>query len=413
MQCFRLQTVFQKSGLLQRTKAFLAVSLLATVVACGGGGSGGTGAPASTLSVYLTDAPACGYDHVYVTVEKVRVHQSDSAADDTGGWSEVVLAAPKRIDLLTLTNGVLEALGSTSLPAGKYKQIRLVLAANSAGNPLANAVQPTGGGEVALDTPSAQQSGLKLKTDFDALEGQTVDMVLDFDACKSVVTAGKSGKYLLKPVLKAFKRVESGIQGYVALALANGNTSASAQQNGAVVRATAPDDKGKFSVTLLPDGTYTLVITAAGYQTGVITGVPVSASSGKTSVSTSTSTIALGSSTMSTLSGTVTAGTGTGTGTATVPLTSATISVSQSLSTAGTVSLVQLPVDAVSATYSLKLPSQAPVVGAYSATTLPPALSAVVSEAGRYRVTAQALAQTQSFDVDVSTGDQTQSFVFP
>jgi Carboxypeptidase regulatory-like domain len=183
----------------------------------------------------------------------------------------------------------------------------------------------------------------------------------------------------------------------------------SAQQNGAVVRATAPDDKGKFSVTLLPDGTYTLVITAAGYQTGVITGVPVSASSGKTSVSTSTSTIALGSSTMSTLSGTVTAGTGT----ATAPLTSATISVSQSLSTAGTVSLAQLPVDAVSATYSLKLPSQAPVVGAYSATTLPPALSAVVSEAGRYRVTAQALAQTQSFDVDVSTGDQTQSFVFP
>jgi Domain of unknown function (DUF4382)/Carboxypeptidase regulatory-like domain len=410
MPWFQNSFATTKSGLLGRTKTWFIASLLAAVVvACGGGGSGGTGAPMGTLNVSLTDAPSCGYDHVYVTVEKVRVNQSDTAADEAGGWSEIVLAAPKRIDLLTLTNGVLEELGSTSLPAGKYKQIRLVLAANSASSPLANAVKPTSGSETALDTPSAQQSGLKLKTDFDVLEGQTVDIVLDFDACKSVVKAGNSGKYLLKPVLSVFKRVESGIQGYVAPALANGGTSVSAQQNGVVVRATAPNASGTFSITLLPDGTYTLVITAAGYQTGVITGVPVSASVGKTSVSTSSSTIALGTSTMSTLSGTVSAVVGTGT----LPLTSATISVSQSLSAAGAVSLAQLPVNAQSAVYSVSLPRLAPLVGAYSAGTLPPALSADAAAAGLYRVTAQALAQTKSANVDVSAGDVTQSFEFP
>src|SRR5262245_56562253 len=97
---------------------------------CGGGGSemGGpsVGPPipvptptptptpipgAGTLRVALTDAPACGYDHVYVTVERVRVHMSSSASDNDGGWSEVVVSPAQRIDLLGLTNGELAELG--------------------------------------------------------------------------------------------------------------------------------------------------------------------------------------------------------------------------------------------------------------------------------------------------------------
>ena len=413
MQWLANPSALKARSLLGQMKVWLLASAFAAVVAaCGGGGSGGTGAPISgTLGVYLTDAPACGSDHVYVTVEKVRVNQSDTAADNADGWSEVVLPAPKRIDLLSFTNGVLEELGTTSLPAGKYQQIRLVLASNSAASPLANAVvlSNTGGSELALDTPSAQQSGLKLKANFDMPEGQRVDIVLDFDACKSVVKAGNSGKYLLKPVLTVFQRVETGIEGYVAPALANGGTSVSAQQNGAVVRATAPDANGKFSVTLLPAGTYTLVINAAGYQTGVITGVPVSSVVGKTIVSTASSTIALGTSTMSTLSGTVSATVGTGT----VPATSATVGITQILSAAGTVSLAQLPVDAINATYSFSLPRREPVVGVYSSATIPAALSPDALAAGKYRVTAQALGSTKPADVDVSAGDQTQPFVFP
>ena len=76
----------------------------------------------------ITDAPSCGYDAVNVTIEKVRVHQSARRGDSDAGWSEVVLSPAKRIDLLTLTNGVLEELGQTPLPAGTYTQLRLVLA---------------------------------------------------------------------------------------------------------------------------------------------------------------------------------------------------------------------------------------------------------------------------------------------
>jgi hypothetical protein len=40
------------------------------------------------LRLSITDAPACGYDSVFVTIEKVRVHQSATAGDADGGWSK-------------------------------------------------------------------------------------------------------------------------------------------------------------------------------------------------------------------------------------------------------------------------------------------------------------------------------------
>ena len=86
--------------------AFAAAVAAALLAACGGGGSSST-TGAGTLRVALTDAPACGYDEVNVTVEKVRVHQSSSAGDGDGGWSEVVLNPARKVNLLDLTNGVL------------------------------------------------------------------------------------------------------------------------------------------------------------------------------------------------------------------------------------------------------------------------------------------------------------------
>src|SRR6478735_9173113 len=82
----------------------------AALAACGGGGS--TSAGNGNLRVALTDAPSCGYDHVFVTVEKVRVHQSASAGDTEAGWTELAVSPARRIDLLDLTNGVMEELGT-------------------------------------------------------------------------------------------------------------------------------------------------------------------------------------------------------------------------------------------------------------------------------------------------------------
>lgn len=259
-----------------------AVAVAATVIgACGGGSdSGGTGAGSGTLRVALTDAPACGYDHVYVTVDRVRVHQSSTAADTDAGWAEVVLPTPRRIDLLSLTNGVLDELGQTPLPAGRYTQLRLVLAPNGNGNaaPIANAIRRTGDTQdTPLVTPSGQQSGLKMNVNIDVAANQMVDAVLDFDACKSIVRAGNSGRWLLKPVIRVIPRYVSGVLGHVDLALVGPATTVSLQQAGVVIRSTVPDATGRFLLQPVAPGPYDLVLSAPGRTTTVITGVPVTA----------------------------------------------------------------------------------------------------------------------------------------
>jgi len=72
------------------------------------------------------------------------------------------------------------------------------------------------------------------------------DLVLDFDACKSVVKRGNSGRYNLKPVVAVLPRVRvDGLvaEGQVAPAIALGTTTVSLQQGGVPVRTTVPDPK--------------------------------------------------------------------------------------------------------------------------------------------------------------------------
>jgi hypothetical protein len=119
-------------SLAARFMKIAAVCTAALLSACGGGGGGGGGGgppvtDAGTLKVALTDGPACGYSQINLTVQKVRVNQSATAADGDAGWSEVVLNPAQKINLLSLTNGAVAELGSVLLPVGNYKQISLVL----------------------------------------------------------------------------------------------------------------------------------------------------------------------------------------------------------------------------------------------------------------------------------------------
>jgi hypothetical protein len=259
-------------------KLLLGSLAVASLAACGGGG-GTSVAESGTLRLALTDAPACGYDAVNVTIQKVRVHQSSSASESDGGWSEIVLNPARRVNLLALQNGVLEELGQTPLPPGQYTQMRLVLADNTGpGQPANSVVLTSDKSEVALKTPSGQQSGVKTNINIDIAANKMADFVLDFDACKSVVVAGNSGQYLLKPVVTVIPNYVSGVAGFVdAGIVAGGYTNVSLQQAGLVVKATAPDSTGKFLLRPVAPGSYTLVMTAPGRTTSVVTGVTVAA----------------------------------------------------------------------------------------------------------------------------------------
>lgn len=269
------------------------IGLLATVVVVGcGSDGGGGGAQLGSLSVSLTDAPACGFDAVNVTVDRVRVHQSSSANENAAGWTSIALVPPRKINLLDLNdptqpNFALERLGETPLEAGQYTQVRLVLVGNGGGSLLANSVVLSGTStEIPLDTPSAVQSGIKLVHQFTVNPGQRADLLLDFDACKSIVKTGNN-KYKLKPVINVIPFVLNGIQGALNTALFPGQVNAnniivSAQMGGNVVRSTVPNaTTGEFFLARLAPGNYDVVITAINSPTNtccataVIAGVPV------------------------------------------------------------------------------------------------------------------------------------------
>ena len=379
----------------------------AVLAACGGGGGGG-GAGTGNLRVALTDAPSCGYDHVYVTVEKVRVHQSGSASDAEAGWSEVTVSPPRRIDLLDLTNGVLEELGTTQLAAGHYSQIRLVLASNTGTgtSSVANAVQLTGDSTVIpLATPSGQQSGLKLQAHFDVAAGQTTDIVLDFDACKSIVKVGNSGnKYNLKPVLTVVPRVNTGLQGFVTTTLSLSSTTVAAQQDGVTIRSTAPDSTGKFSIPFLSTGTYTLVVTSDGHATAVVTGVSVTGTS-TTVVNGTTTAIAPPISSMADVTGTVTLTSSTGSGTTTAALTDATASARQTLTGGPTIELGSQAVDSELGTYRFRLPVAAPVKAAFVSSGSALTFAPDAAVAGKYTIRMASPGRTtQDKPADISSG---------
>lgn len=391
---------------LQRMVLAACTSLGLLLAGCGGGSGGGGGGIGGTglMRVSLTDAPACGYDEVNVTIDSIRVHQSADAVDNDAGWTEIPMNPPKRVDLLTLQNGIVEALGETPLPAGKYTQLRLVLAENSQADPLANSVIPTGEDETELHTPSGQQSGLKVNMNVDVAEGQAVDVVLDFDACRSVVKAGNSGRYNLKPVITATPLLTTagqGVVGYLDPAIALPSTLVSVQQGGVVVKATAPDLAGKFTLYPVPAGNYELVVSAEGRATAVMTGVPVDTIA-VTNVSSAGVPIVPS-----------VASFGTADVTGTVTPTTATVRALQSLSDGPTVEVAYAPVDALSGAFGFSLPLDPPESTAYVASPTSISFSADLAATGLYTIEATSDGVVKAQDIDAKLPVPPVSFTFP
>lgn len=368
----------------------------ASLVACGGGGGSDDGT--GTMRLSLTDAPACGYEEVFVTVERVRVHRSSTAEANDAGWEELTVSPPRQVDLLTLTNGTLEPLGQMQLPAGTYTQMRLLLAANGNSAPWANYIVPVGGSATPLTTPSAQQSGLKMNVNLTVNPDTVADFAIDFDACKSFVRAGNSGQYLIKPVLQVIPILSSKIVGFVAPAMAASGvaTSVSAQVDGVPVRATAPDANGRFELFPIRTGTYDLVVTSTGRVNAVMTAVPVTAA-GATNVSSDTVRIDPPASAASAVvSGTVTGG----------DLTRQVRAV-QSLTSGTRMEVGYVNPDATTGAYSMRLPTAAPASVVYAASPPSITFTSDLPRAGAYRIEASATGYTTTFQDITLTTDTT------
>lgn len=151
----------------------------------------------SNVQIRLTDSPDPDVKEVWIDVKDVLINMGDS------NWTSVADAHTGEYNLLDLTNGKDTMLADAQIPAGKISQIRLLLGDN-------NYIITNSGEKINLTTPSAQQSGLKVEVNEDVTGGQLYRLILDFDAGKSIVKAGNSGKYILKPVIRVISFVPSG-----------------------------------------------------------------------------------------------------------------------------------------------------------------------------------------------------------
>lgn len=231
-----------------------AAALLFTAQACKKTEDKGT----ATFNVRMTDAPG-DYEAVNVDIQGVEVHTNND------GWKSLTVKTGV-YNLLEFTNGLDTLIATGQIPAGKVSEIRFVLGTN-------NSVV-VDGTSYPLSTPSAQQSGLKLKIHEDLAEGVNYTIVIDFDAAKSVVETGK-GSYILKPVLRTVTTAVSGaIKGVV--------TPAACQPALLAISGTdtfgtyADTISGKFLIRGVPAGTYQVIVDAKpGYTDTSFNGITV------------------------------------------------------------------------------------------------------------------------------------------
>jgi len=222
----------------------------------------------SQISVKLMDNPG-DYDHVFIEVMDVKVKVNDTN-DDESGWISLEAINPGIYDLLELTGGINVLLvDGYEIPSGTLNQIRLILGENN--------TVVMDGVTYPLNTPSAQQSGLKIKVNEALAPNIHYTFLLDFDVDKSIVVAGNSGNINLKPVIRASVEANTGAL--------SGTVSPSDMQSvvtvsdGALTASAYTDANGDFAVVGLPEGIYDVTVTpdpTSSYQTLVIEDVEIS-----------------------------------------------------------------------------------------------------------------------------------------
>lgn len=230
-------------------------------VACSNDDDGSPSNGMAKVNFYMVDAPG-DFEEVWVEVLAVRVKaDGDDDMDDDGidddddeiGWIEIPYDETNRyVNLLDLTGENSLFLGSEDFPEGEIDQLRLVLGDDN--------YVIKNGDRFDLKTPSAQQSGLKIKVDEDIEGGMSYNLVIDFDVAKSIVEAGNSGNIILKPVLRAYmEEAASGVMGQVfpdeAMPVAVSASKGDDTYN------TFLDDDGNFKILGMDDGLYTITFT--------------------------------------------------------------------------------------------------------------------------------------------------------
>lgn len=233
------------------------------------------------IKLNITDAPIDqeGVSGVFITFTGIEFQK------DGGPWQTAEeFEGPVTINLLELQNGRTELLGDFTAGAGNYTGLRFMLDAPERGRNPSNPgcfIEFEDGRIEPLFVPSGAQTGYKAIGEFTVPLNGTVEITADFDLRRSVVEAGASGIFILKPTIKVIVNNQAGgIRGnitnreaeinYVVYAYEAGTYTEeeSADPEAEAVRFpnslsnTGAEDNGDYMLAFLAPGDYDLVVVA-------------------------------------------------------------------------------------------------------------------------------------------------------
>ena len=215
------------------------------------------------FQVFLTDDPG-DYEEVLIDVQDIQINVT---GNDDGGWQSLAGVNTGTYDLLKLVNDEDTILADATIPSGRIHQLRLILGTE-------NYVK-VNGTLIKLNTPSAQQSGLKLNIQQDVTNGILYKILLDFDVAKSIVATG-GGSYNLKPVIRTvFESVGGSIKGWVDPK--DFKTAVSAIQGVDTIAGTFTGDDGGYIIKGVAQGAYSLYFNPSDivYKDSLLSGIAV------------------------------------------------------------------------------------------------------------------------------------------
>lgn len=136
----------------------------------------------ANFELYLTDAPANGLQHVYVTISEIYLR-----SEDRQSWTNNILTEPRTLDLLQL-RGREEKLAALQLPEGTYSAIKMVITQ-------VQIVTSERTFTIIMDPPVT----VVIPVNFTVLPDGTVKITLDFDAERSLFWDGL--QYNFRPTI--------------------------------------------------------------------------------------------------------------------------------------------------------------------------------------------------------------------
>lgn len=266
------------------------------------------------INIQLTDSPFPIHliSSTLVTIDKVEIRKMMENDSNQTEDSYILLSDfEMEINLLDLTNGITELIATTDLDPGYYDVIRLhVVDATLVLND-----------ETVFDlkVPSGSTSGIKIKVKpaIYLTEGQTADVLLDFDVSRSFVMKGKMGKHIngfnFKPVIRAVYmgaagRIEGLVTDTTGMPLENARIKVWMpdeyfgevvdDENGEVIDglseesddvkegfqivSTFTDAKGNYKLIGIPEGMYSVMCEMEEYKSDTVNDVSVIAGNATT-----------------------------------------------------------------------------------------------------------------------------------